>query len=178
MSYYGQGDYYGTGDYYGQGGLLSSIGGALKKVAGVAVGFATGGVGGAIRAAMPSMPMSQMPTPMQPLPLPVPQSYPGPMVQSLPVQVPLPGAVATLQRMLPGGATGMGMSAQPAGFHINKSGYFLRSGEFVPPRSRWVRNRSRNSANGRALNRAIGRVSGFNSLVKRSRKSLKSLASI
>lgn len=67
---------------------------------------------------------------------------------------------------------------QPAGHHLNKSSYFLRDGTFVPARSRWVRNRTRNNANGRALRRAIGRAKGFDNLVKRNRKALRSLSRI
>lgn len=67
---------------------------------------------------------------------------------------------------------------QPAGTHLNKSSYFLRDGTFVPARSRYVRNRTRNNANGRALRRAIGRAKGFDNLVKRNRKALRSLSRI
>jgi len=86
-----------------------------------------------------------------------------------------PLVVGAIGRHLEGGVAGGG---QPAGYHLNKSSYFLRSGEFVPARSRYVRNRTRNNANGKALRRSIGRVSGFNNLVKRSRKSLRSLSRI
>lgn len=68
--------------------------------------------------------------------------------------------------------------ACPKGHHINRSGYFTKSEGWIAPRSKCVRNRSRNAANGRALRRAVGRVQSFNSIVKRSRKSLKALASI
>jgi len=47
-----------------------------------------------------------------------------------------------------------------AGYHLNKSDYFLRSGEFVPAGSRYVKNRKRNPANARATSRAISRVVG------------------
>jgi hypothetical protein len=69
-------------------------------------------------------------------------------------------------------------AVQPAGHHLNKSSYFLRDGTFVPARSRWVRNRTRNNANGKALRRAIGRAKGFDNLVKRNRKALRSLSRI
>lgn len=54
------------------------------------------------------------------------------------------------------------------GYHLNKSDYFLKSGEFVPKESRWVKNRKRNPANARATSRAISRVVG----AKRYAKSL------
>lgn len=38
--------YYGAGDYYGAGGILSSIGGALKKVAGVGLTLAASAIPG------------------------------------------------------------------------------------------------------------------------------------
>jgi hypothetical protein len=49
MPYYAAGDYYGRGDYYrgdyyrGDPGLLSGLGGFLKKAAGTALGFLPGG---------------------------------------------------------------------------------------------------------------------------------------
>jgi len=81
---------------------------------------------------------------------------------------------AVADRFLPAGAG----EIQPAGTHLNKSSYFLRDGTFVPARSRYVRNRTRNNANGRALRRAIGRAKGFDNLVKRNRKALRSLSRI
>jgi len=55
-----------------------------------------------------------------------------------------------------------------AGYHPNKSDYFLKTGEFVPAGSRMVKNRKRNPANARATSRAISRVTG----AKRYAKSL------
>lgn len=85
-----------------------------------------------------------------------------------------PAVVGAIASRLDGGAGAI----QPAGTHLNKSSYFLRDGTFVPARSRYVRNRTRNNANGRALRRAIGRAKGFDNLVKRNRKALRSLARI
>jgi len=53
-----------------------------------------------------------------------------------------------------------GAPCDTAGYHLNKSAYFLMSGEFVPQGSRYVRNRKRNPANARATSRAISRVVG------------------
>jgi len=53
-----------------------------------------------------------------------------------------------------------GAPCDTAGYHLNKSAYFLMSGEFVPEGSRYVRNRKRNPANARATSRAISRVVG------------------
>jgi len=83
--------------------------------------------------------------------------------------VPAPGILPAIQRFLPGGETGMmpaevnGMMAgRPAvsGYHWNKSGYFLKSGEYVYPGSKMVKNRRRNPANPRATSNAITRIKG------------------
>lgn len=58
-----------------------------------------------------------------------------------------PGPVAT--------TAGIGCAA---GFHPNKTGYFLRDGSFVAPETRCVKNRRRNPANPRALSRSIARI--------------------
>jgi hypothetical protein len=48
--------------------------------------------------------------------------------------------------------------ACPAGFHPNKSDYFLRDGTFVAEGTRCVKNRRRDPLNPRALRSAIGRI--------------------
>jgi len=87
-------------------------------------------------------------------------------------QIPAPGALAAIQRFLPGGQTGMMdpsqfevttamLAGKPTGwpgYHWNKSGYFLMSGEYVPAGTRAVRNRRRNPCNPRAVSRALSRV--------------------
>jgi hypothetical protein len=160
--------YYGTGDYYATGGIWDVV----KGVAKTAVSFVTGGPVAAAGTAMSAIRgKGSMPTG-------VPTSFPGQMMPELPFQVAQPGLLPAIQRLIPGGATGMGPALPPQGYHLNKTAYFLRDGSFVPARSRYVRNRTRNNANGRALRRAIGRVSGFAGDVKRSRKSLKAISSI
>lgn len=72
-------------------------------------------------------------------------------------------------RALPGGrpltyTTG---GACPKGYRLNKSGYWLSSGAYVPPGSRCVRYRSMNVANGRALGRAIKRASRFAKMARK-----------
>jgi len=47
-----------------------------------------------------------------------------------------------------------------SGYHWNKSGYFLKSGEYVPAGTKMVRNRRRNPANPRATSNAIMRIKG------------------
>jgi len=66
------------------------------------------------------------------------------------------------------------MAGRPAvsGYHWNKSGYFLMSGEYVKPGSKMVKNRRRNPANPRATSNAITRIKG----AKRYAKSLSSIS--
>ena len=107
---------------------------------------------------------------------------PGAGVPRLPV--PLPGgARLDIGSLLPGGKPAFipGSAAGqmiPRGYRLNKSSYFLKSGQFVPEGTKLVRVRRRNFANGRALRRSIGRVQGFERLVKGSRKSLRKLSKI
>jgi hypothetical protein len=75
------------------------------------------------------------------------------------------------------GPAGMGLSvgelqAPPqaagsvGGYHLNKTGYFLKSGEWIPPLSRWVKNRRRNPGNMRALSRSLGRIKSAKRMTK------------
>lgn len=100
-------------------------------------------------------------------------AMPGGAVPSLPQL-----ARSTTRNVREFATSALSGEACPKGFHLNKSGYYTAREGYIPPRSKCVRNRARNNANGRALRRAVGRVQGFNRLVKSSRKSLKALASI
>jgi len=71
-------------------------------------------------------------------------------------QIPTPGVAGTLQRAIPGGATGM--EGCPQGHRPNKSGYFLRDGSFVAPNTVCVKIRRRNPLNPRALSRSMARI--------------------
>ena len=55
----------------------------------------------------------------------------------------------------------------PSGCHPNKADYFLKSGEFVPKKTRCVTNRRRNPLNPRALDRAISRLGSAGNAVER-----------
>lgn len=55
-----------------------------------------------------------------------------------------------------------------SGTHLNKTGYFLKSGQYVAPRTKCVKNRRRNPLNPRALSRAMGRLAS----AKRAAKAL------
>lgn len=146
----------------GDPGFFGALGGAVK-------GFFSGGIPGAIGGAVTGFRGSPPP----PTSLP----YAGPPVNMGPPMVPRPGIGGAIQRVLPGGQTGMQPWSQPAGYHPNKTGYYTASG-YVAPGSKLVKNRKRNFANGRALRRAITRVQGFEREVKRSRKALRSLSRI
>lgn len=107
---------------------------------------------------------------------------PGAGVPRLPVALP-GGAVLDVGSLAPGGKPalirgGRGVDVIPRGYRLNKSSYFLKDGTFVPEGTRLVKVRRRNFANGRALRRSIGRVQGFERLVKSSRKSLRKLSKI
>jgi len=47
-----------------------------------------------------------------------------------------------------------------SGYHWNKSGYFLKSGQYVAAGTKMVKNRRRNPANPRATSNAITRITG------------------
>lgn len=157
------------GDYLAghQGGLPivgALAGGLIKKLGGKALGWlgrrtgaqtaAAVGAGLALPSALPRIPHPTFPTPgggrIRPTAL-----LPG----GMPAYTPGPGQI-------------------PKGYRLNKTGYHLKDGTYIPPGTKLVRNRRRNFANGRALNRAISRVQGFERMVKRSRKSLRSLSRI
>jgi len=144
----------------GDPGLFGFLGSVAKRAAGAAVGFATGGVGGAIagaglsRTQRAELPRSAMPGSGAGLfqPTPGDMGMFGPMVRT-------PGITGAVQRFLPGGETGMmPAGAAPTGYHYNKTGYFLRSGVWIPPMSKLVKNRRRNPGNMRATARGMARV--------------------
>jgi len=101
-----------------------------------------------------------------PMPTAGPGSIPLPMPRIVQNGARKPGLGGLLERSFPGGASGFfengngGAPCVSAGYHPNKSDYFLKSGEFVPAGSRMVKNRKRNPANARATSRAISRVTG------------------
>lgn len=152
----------------GDPGLFGAIGGALKG--GIGAIFRggnpiTGAIGGAVSGwkgggGSGGGPVMQSRPGTQPVPLPA-----LPQVGSMPV-IPTPGVAGLAQRLVPGGRTGFEVAmpapamngGRPAGYHLNKTGYWLRDGTYVPPQSRWVKNRRRNPLNPRALRRAVARI--------------------
>lgn len=84
-----------------------------------------------------------------------------------------PGGILGAFPGVPGGVTGFASPEEgtgvcpPRGFHLNKSSYFLRDGTFVQRGTKFVRNRKRNASNGRANDKAIGRLDGAQTQAKK-----------
>jgi len=167
---------YGRGRYRGDPGILD----VFKKVGGVVGNLLPGPVGAVVRGATSILGGNK------PAALPAPTAVPRPSTSMTGIQVSTPffsgqvGRTTTqttaYHAALPG--VGAGADGCPKGYKLNKTGYHLRDGTFVPPQSRCVRIRTRNMANGKALTRAISRAGGFERMVKRNRKNLRKLAKI
>jgi len=78
----------------------------------------------------------------------------------------------------PAAAALPGADGCPKGFRLNKSGYHVQGGQFVPPRSRCVRMRRSNPGNAQALRRSLRRVESFVGLVKRTRRATRKVKSL
>lgn len=159
----------------GDPGLLSALGGAIK---GLVTGGPIGAISGAISGFAPSKGTNVQTLPPPPM-VPGLGGFPG--GTSIPITN-IPGVTGALQRALPGGATGLqaiipaGYAGQkPSGFHLNKSGYWTAQG-YVPPRSKWVRNRRRNLSNGRANTRALRRLAAWDKQERHLSKTMKAIA--
>ena len=174
--------------YMGDPGLFGDIWKGIKRVGRVATGV-VGGLGipvvsGVARTAggvlfgpapgtttQPSwapapMPMNitRMPGGVRMIP-----SYGGPMQGPTPYAT--PGIAGSMQRLFPGGATGYQApppqgAASMGGYHLNKTGYHLMDGTYIPPGTRWVKNRRRNPGNMRALSRSLGRIKSAKRMTK------------
>jgi len=152
-----------TGDpgFFGDlwGGVKGAVGGLIKGGPLGAIGGAVSGFIGTPGATSPSATSPFLP----------PMITMGPGIQATngrrPPQVEKPGARGAIERFLPGGETGMmddpryraGKPSQ-TGWHWNKSGYFLKSGEYVEAGSRQVRNRKMNPLNPSAVKSSIRRL--------------------
>ncbi len=69
------------------------------------------------------------------------------------------GEIPEAVGLLTPGPNGAGQgNVAPGGWHWNKAGYFLKSGQFVPKGTKLVKNRRRNPLNPRALDRAMWRI--------------------
>lgn len=167
----------------GDPGIFGDIWGGIKSVGRVASGI-VGGLGipivsGVARTAggmlfgrapgtstVPSLPPAPMP----------PGVWPAPGVSSISMmgQDPCPpGTHRVLGQCvnLPfGGAPGAGITPPPTasmgGYHLNKTGYWLMSGEYIAPGTKWVKNRRRNPGNMKALSRSLGRIKSAKRMTK------------
>lgn len=74
--------------------------------------------------------------------------------------------VGTQTQYFPGGGTGAPPKGDTRGYHLNKSGYWVKGGKYVEPNSKWVKNRRRNPLNPRALSRSISRISSAKNAAK------------
>ncbi len=139
------------GQYMGDPGIFGGIAGALKGAIKGGISGLTGGIIGGTVEERARMGRPTMGVPINMAPRGIGPGRPG-------VLRPTPGIAGTMQRLLPGGATGFEVMGCPSGFHPNKSAYFLRDGTFVPAGSKCVKNRRRNPLNPKAASRAISRI--------------------
>jgi hypothetical protein len=161
MNYAGYKSNYAAGDYYRRpyaaGGLFGFLGKAIGAVGGILPGpiGAVAKAAGGILAPKKAPGMALIPAPsMVPMQIPVPRGAPGAQ--------PVPGIGGTVQRFLPGGASGYQSPGQvPSGYHLNKSYSYARG---LPAGSFLVRNRSLNPGNASAIRRAARRQQSFLSL--------------
>jgi len=164
----------------------------FKRLGKAAIGFATGGPTGAVRAILqPSTRPSQRvqtfadfagPTVSRP---PIGQVS-RPSGGTIPI-ISIPGVRGALQQFFPGGETGLQVAGSalgvPAmngggcasGFHPNKSSYMTRAG-FVEKGTKCVRNRRRNLSNGRANTRALRRMAAWDKQERKLGKTMKAIA--
>jgi hypothetical protein len=161
----------GGNGYVGDPGIFGTIWGGIKgAVGGLVTGGPLGMVGGAIRGALDQ---GKTVTTAQPFLPPLVGPYGSmPLPTTLPIQEVRnggrpPTGRERVEMILPGGRTGYeAMTAEDqragrqssAGYHWNKAGYFLKSGQWVGKGTREVKNRRRNPLNPRALDRSISRI--------------------
>lgn len=155
--------YYMAGDYYmraGRGDLLGTLKSIGKGIIGGVGGLITGGVGGAISGII----QSQRPTSSAPIQIAPTNNYPqlpaGLTSKKDSLGVSFPGGgisrVSTTLTTAPTSYSSPSQQGGPRGFHLDKK-----------TQSKWVKNRSMNPANPRALRRAVRREQSFVHLAKR-----------
>jgi len=178
----------GTGYAMGDPGLFGSIFGGIKKLARTAIstmpggGIALGLAGAAktllTRQRRAARDIGTLRGRQQLLPAAAFQQYQGPPAQAV---QPVPGFRGLMERIIPGGATGLQVPGEaigarvPQGYHLNKSGYYRggrpgsasSSVEWIPEESIFVKNRKRNPMNPRAWDRAFGRLKSAQNLKKK-----------
>ena len=159
------------GGYMGDPGFFGTLWGGIKgAVGGLVTGGPLGMVGGAIGGALGERGSVLTATPRLPAPMTLPGQISAPTFFPTPPQqngrIKSPGVVGAGQRAWPGGETGYEEGAEAyragkassMGYHWNKSGYFLKSGQWIAKGTKEVRNRRRNPLNPRALDRSISRI--------------------
>ena len=144
------------GDLWG--GIKGAVGGLVTGGPLRAIGGAIGGFTGAGQTQPTSIPTLP---PMRTLPQTIQQAQNG----RRPPQIEKPGARGAIERFLPGGETGMmddpryrAGKASQTGWHWNKSGYWLKSGEYVAAGTKQVRNRRMNPLNPHAVKLSMRRL--------------------
>lgn len=143
--------------------LLGSIGKAITQIGGAAVGFATGGIGGAIAGSGLLRPPASLPAAPGAMSFGVPDWLNvGPKI-NMPFPVTGPGG-----SQLPGYAPGATNGQCPRGYHLNKHALApSKQHGAVAPRSMCVRNRSINPLNPRAVTRSLKRLKRARKLVSK-----------
>jgi len=153
---YGRGAMAGDrGMYAGDPGLFGFLGKVVKTGLGVVSKLGipiASGIAGTVAGFIPGGP--GLPGPVTP----TVSRFTGTMPISLQTagQVPARGFRAAVQRAIPGGETGMAMCT--TGTRVNKSGYWLQSGQYIEPGTVCVAKRRMNPLNPRALSRAMRRI--------------------
>lgn len=164
------------GAYQGDPGLFSFIGSAIKSVSSILpgpLGVIGKAVGGVLSPTRPQVNVTSAPSPgirMTAGSMPVLTARPGVGVVQAPGTIQSvsgfkagPVLIGSQQTYAPSGfqdVTGGSSSTAvpPRGKHLNRTGYFLKGGQYVAPHSRWVTNRRRNPLNPRALSRSLSRL--------------------
>lgn len=148
--------------FVGDPGLFGFLGDAIGTVAKIGTSFIPGPIGGIARTAVNALTGTQQQQP----PTGVLGTQFAPVPQQLPSINPPFAGPAGVGVSTPFGRASFGEQQQASpnggppgpGYHLNKSGYFLKSGQYVPKGTRWVKNRRKNPLNPRAASRAISRI--------------------
>jgi len=143
------------GGVYGDPGLFGFLGKAVRGVAGVVSKLGIPGISGAAGLVGGLLGGGRVGPGITPTFAPggMPMMYPA----QAPMGAPLAGPLAAGQRFVPGGATGRGAGCG-VGTRPNKSGYWLKSGQYVAPETVCVKSRRMNPLNPRALSKAMRRI--------------------
>lgn len=138
--------------------------GIIDAFTGAVGGFLTGGFGGAIAGGMSGWKGTTKGMPGTGAKPPGPAITPGRPVINLPFDQ-FAGIGVNVGPFSAGFGQGTGVAvspngavAIPAGYRLNKTDYFLKSGQYVPAGTRIVKKRRRNPLNPRAASRAMSRL--------------------